>query len=101
MTTDTGPYLRAARSVAWKSVCSKVSSIVSVEERYRTKLGDEVYDEADAWQMGRTPVVNDSPMLTPDARVRRPRDPLRPAGIDYQEYAPTPTPTPKKKRVAP
>jgi type II secretion system protein D len=77
------------------------TAIVSAEERYRTKLGDEVYDEADAWQMGRTPVVNDSPMLTPDARVRRPRDPLRPAGIDYQEYAPTPTPTPKKKRVAP
>ncbi len=77
------------------------TAIVSAEERYRTKLGDEVYDEADAWQLGRTPVVNDSPMLTPDARVRRPRDPLRPAGIDYQEYAPTPTPTPKKKRVAP
>jgi type II secretion system protein D len=77
------------------------TAIASAEERYRTKLGDEVYDESDAWQMGRTPVVNDSPMLTPDARVRKPRDPLRPAGIDYQEYAPQPTPTPKKKRVAP
>ena len=75
----------------------------SAEERYRAKLGDEIYDEGDAWQLGRTPVVNDSPMLTPDARVRRPRDPLRPAGIDYQEYAPTPKPTPtpaKKKRSA-
>jgi hypothetical protein len=75
----------------------------SAEERYRAKLGDEIYDEGDAWQLGRTPVVNDSPMLTPDARVRRPRDPLRPAGIDYQEYAPTPKPTPtpaKKKRPA-
>ena len=81
------------------------TAVASAEERYRTKLGDEVYDEADAWQLGRTPVVNDSPMLTPDARVRKPRDPLRPAGIDYQEYAPDPkpkpTPTPgKKKRSA-
>ena len=74
------------------------TAVASTEERYRTKLGDEVYDEADAWQMGRTPVVNDSPMLAPDARVRKPRDPLRPAGIDYQEYAPTPTPTPVKKK---
>jgi general secretion pathway protein D len=82
------------------------TAVVSAEERYRTKLGDEVYDEGDAWQLGRTPVVNDSPMLTPDARVRKPRDPLRPAGIDYQEYAPDPkprpTPTPgKKKRSEP
>jgi type II secretory pathway component GspD/PulD (secretin) len=83
------------------------TAIVSAEERYRTKLGDEVYDEADAWKLGRTPVVDDSPMLTPDARVRKPRDPLRPAGVDYQEYAPpprakpTPKPTPvKKKRSA-
>ena len=80
------------------------TAVVSAEERNRTKLGDEVYDEADAWQLGRTPVVNDSPMLTPDAGVRKPRDPLRPAGVDYQEYAPTPKPTPpeaKKKRSAP
>jgi hypothetical protein len=81
------------------------TAVASAEERYRTKLGDEVYDEADAWQLGRTPVINDSPMLTPDGRVRKPRDPLRPAGIDYQEYAPDPkpkpTPTPgKKKRSA-
>ena len=83
------------------------TNVASAEERYRMKLGDEVYDEADAWQLGRTPVVNDSPMLVPDARVRKPRDPLRPAGIDYQENAPaprakpTPKPTPvKKKRSA-
>jgi hypothetical protein len=81
------------------------TAVASAEERYRTKLGDEVYDESDAWQLGRTPVVDDSPMLAPDARVRKPRDPLRPAGIDYQEYAPTPRPTPKptpvkKKRSA-
>jgi type II secretion system protein D len=83
------------------------TAIVSAEERYRTKLGEEIYDEADAWKLGRTPVVDDSPMLTPDARVRKPRDPLRPAGVDYQEYAPpprakpTPKPTPvKKKRSA-
>jgi len=78
------------------------TAVASAEERYRTKLGDEVYDEADAWQLGRTPVVNDSPMLTPDSRVRKPRDPLRPAGIDYQEYAPDrkprPMPTPGKKK---
>ena len=80
------------------------TALVSAEERYRTKLGDEVYDEADAWSLGRTPVVNDSPMLTPDSRVRKPRDPLRPAGVDYQEYAPppkprpTPQPTPAKKK---
>jgi len=80
------------------------TAIVSAEERYRTKLGDEVYDEGDAWQVGRTAVVDDSPMLTPDARVRKPRDPLRPAGVDYQEYAPaprakpTPKPTPVKKK---
>lgn len=80
------------------------TAIVSAEERYRTKLGDEVYDEGDAWQVGRTPVINDSPMLTPDSRVRKPRDPLRPAGVDYQEYAPaprakpTPKPTPVKKK---
>jgi type II secretion system protein D len=83
------------------------TAIASAEERYRSKLGDELYDEADAWKLGRTPVINDSPMLTPDARVRKPRDPLRPAGVDYQEYAPpprakpTPKPTPvKKKRSA-
>jgi type II secretory pathway component GspD/PulD (secretin) len=83
------------------------TAIASAEERYRSKLGDELYDEADAWKLGRTPVVDDSPMLTPDARVRKPRDPLRPAGVDYQEYAPpprakpTPKPTPvKKKRSA-
>jgi type II secretory pathway component GspD/PulD (secretin) len=80
------------------------TAIASAEERYRTKLGDEVYDEGDAWQVGRTPVINDSPMLTPDSRVRKPRDPLRPAGVDYQEYAPaprakpTPKPTPVKKK---
>ena len=74
------------------------TAVASAEERYRTKLGDELFDEADAWKMGRTPVINDSPMLTPDARVRKPRDPLRPAGIDYQEYAPTPKPTPVKKK---
>ena len=80
------------------------TAVVSAEERYRTKLGDEVYDEADAWNLGRTAVVNDSPMLTPDSRVRKPRDPLRPAGVDYQEYAPaprakpTPKPTPVKKK---
>lgn len=77
----------------------------SEEESFRTKIGDDVYAEADAWQLGETPVIDDSPMLTPDSRVRRPRDPLRPAGIDYQEYAPTPPPTPqptpvKKKRSA-
>lgn len=62
----------------------------SNEERLRTEIGDETYAESDAWTMGRTPVIADSPMLTPDARVRRPRDPMRPAGIDYQTVAPEP-----------
>jgi hypothetical protein len=48
--------------------------------------------------MGRTAVIDDSPMLKPDSRVRRERNPLAPAGIDFQENAPPPTEKrPKKK----
>lgn len=80
----------------------------SEEERYRTKVGDDIYSGANAWDLGRTPVMANSPQLEPDSQIRKPRDPLRPAGIDYQRYAPepkakpipkpTPTPKPKKKQ---
>jgi general secretion pathway protein D len=73
----------------------------SAQERFRTEIGDETYAEADAWTMGRTPVVADSPMLTPDSRVRKPRDPLTPAGVDYQEYAPEPRSPDQPRRSPP
>lgn len=69
----------------------------SEEERYRTKVGDDIYSEANAWQLGRTPVMANSPELEPDSQIRKPRNPLRPAGIDYQQYAPKPTPLPTPK----
>ncbi|MBU3664786.1 MAG: hypothetical protein FGM15_02740 [Chthoniobacterales bacterium] len=69
----------------------------SEEERYRTKVGDDIYSGANAWELGRTPVMANSPQLEPDSQIRKPRDPLRPAGIDYQEYAPEPTPKPTPK----
>lgn len=70
----------------------------SREETLRTEVGDETYSEADAWTMGRTAVIDDSPMLTPDSGVRRQRNPLAPAGIDFQENAPPPKEKrPKKK----
>jgi hypothetical protein len=72
----------------------------SREESLRTEIGDETYSEADAWTMGRTAVIDDSPMLKPDSRVRRERNPLAPAGIDFQENAPPPKEKrPKKKRT--
>lgn len=67
----------------------------SREESLRTEIGDETYSEADAWTMGRTAVIDDSPMLKPDSRIRRERNPLAPAGIDFQENAPPP----KEKRT--
>jgi type II secretion system protein D len=72
----------------------------SREESLRTEIGDETYSEADAWTMGRTAVIDDSPMLTPDSGVRRQRNPLAPAGLDFQENAPPPKEKrPKKKRT--
>lgn len=73
----------------------------SREETLRTEIGDETYSEADAWTMGRTPVIDDSPMLTPDSGVRRPRNPLAPAGLDFQENAPPQKEKRPKKKSPP
>jgi type II secretion system protein D len=78
---------------------------VSSEEMNRSKLGNEAYAKANPWEFADTPVIMDAQSLQPDSRIRKTRDPLRPAGWDYQQYAaptPTPTPTPpKKQRSAP
>lgn len=74
------------------------------EELNRSKLGNEAYAKANPWEFADTPVVMDAQDIKPDSRIRKTRDPLRPAGWDYQQYAPTPTPTPKpgkKQRTAP
>lgn len=60
----------------------------SWQERYRSDLGDEAYAEAAPSAFANTPVVYDAEDLEPDSKVRKPRDPLRPAGIDYETYAP-------------
>ncbi len=78
----------------------------SSEELNRSKLGNEAYAKANPWEFADTPVVMDAQNLEPDSRIRKNRDPLRPAGWDYQQYAPQPTPTPtpkpsKKQRSAP
>jgi hypothetical protein len=48
-------------------------------------------------------VVFDAEELEPDSVVRKKRDPLRPAGIDYEEYAPERPPKARqeKKLTAP
>ncbi|MFZ4483563.1 MAG: secretin N-terminal domain-containing protein [Chthoniobacterales bacterium] len=71
---------------------------VSGEELDRSKLGSEAFDAATPNQLGNIPVVPRGDDLLPDAQMRKQRDPLRPAGIDYQEYAPQPTPKPEKKK---
>ena len=76
----------------------------SNEELNRSKLGNEAYAKANAWELADTPVVMDARELQPDSMIRKTRDPLRPAGWDYQQFAPTPTPTPKpgkKQRTTP
>lgn len=77
----------------------------STEEMNRSKLGNEAYAKANPWEFADTPVIMDAQSLQPDSRIRKTREPLRPAGWDYQQYAaPTPTPTPKptkKQRSAP
>lgn len=60
----------------------------SWQERDRSNLGDEAYAEAAPSAFANTPVVYDAEELEPDSKVRKRRDPLRPAGIDYEEYAP-------------
>jgi len=71
---------------------------VSWQERYRSKLGDEAYASAAAPAFANTPVIFSGDELKPDSEIRKPRDPLRPAGWDYQEYAPTPSQRPQKTR---
>ena len=70
----------------------------SWQERYRSKVGDEAYAEAAPPAFANTPVVFDAEELKPDSDVRKPRDPLRPAGWDYEEYAPDKAQRPRKKQ---
>jgi general secretion pathway protein D len=70
----------------------------SWQERYRSKIGDEAYAEAAPPAFANTPVVFDAQELQPDSSVRKPRDPLRPAGWDYEEYAPEQANRPRKKQ---
>lgn len=75
--------------------------LASWEERYRSKLGDEAYAAAAPSAFADTPVMFNAQPEMPDQDIRRPTNPLRPAGWTYQEYAPTPTPspTPRRKRT--
>jgi general secretion pathway protein D len=70
----------------------------SWQERYRSKVGDESYAQAAPPAFANTPVIFDGQELQPDSEIRRPRDPLRPAGWDYQEYAPEPTQRGRRER---
>jgi general secretion pathway protein D len=72
----------------------------SWQERYRSKIGDEAYAEAAPPAFANTPVVFDGQELESDTSVRKPRDPLRPAGWDYEEYAPDQAQRPRKKQKA-
>lgn len=83
----------------------------SWQERYRSKIGDETYAASAPPAFAATPVVmNAEDELAPDSRITKPRDPLRPAGWDYEEYAPTkrqkapkakPAPSPRKGKKLP
>ena len=70
----------------------------SWQERYRSDLGDEAYAEAAPSAFANTPVVFDAEELEPDSAVLKKRDPLRPAGIDYEEYAPERPPKARKEK---
>ncbi len=80
----------------------------SWQERYRSKIGDETYAASAPPAFAATPVVLDAEdELAPDSRITKPRDPLRPAGWDYEEYAPAkhqkvpkakPVPSPRKEK---
>jgi type II secretion system protein D len=72
----------------------------SWQERYRSKIGDEAYAEAAPPAFANTPVVFDGQELESDSSVRKPRDPLRPAGWDYEEYAPEKARRPRTKQKA-
>ena len=71
----------------------------SSQERARSYLGDDAYEKAAAPAFADTPVVFDGEQTEADSQIRKRRDPLRPAGIDYEQYAPQPV-APKKKRKA-
>jgi len=73
----------------------------SWQERYRSDVGDDAYAEAAPSVFANTPVVFDAEELEPDSKVRKRRDPLRPAGIDYEEYAPAPKARKAKNAEAP
>lgn len=73
----------------------------SWQERYRSDIGDEAYAEAAPAAFANTPVVFDAEELESDSQVRKQRDPLRPAGIDYEEYAPAPKARKEKKTKLP
>jgi len=70
----------------------------SWQERYRSDVGDEAYAEAAPAAFANTPVVFDAEELEPDSQVRKRRDPLRPAGIDYEEYAPERPPKARREK---
>ncbi len=73
----------------------------SSQERYRSKVGDETYASAAAPAFANTPIIPDAEELEPDSRITKPRNPLRPAGWDYQEYAPDARPRAPKVSASP
>ncbi len=75
--------------------------LASWEERYRSKLGDDAYAAAAPSAFAATPVVWQDDDLEADSAIRKPSDPMRPAGWTYQEYAPEPTPRPTPRRKKP
>ena len=71
----------------------------SWQERDRSNLGDEAYAEAAPSAFANTPVVFDAEELEADPKIRKRRDPLRPAGVDYEEYAPEKAPRARKEKT--
>jgi len=71
----------------------------SWQERDRSNLGDEAYAEAAPSAFANTPVVFDAEELEADSKIRKRRDPLRPAGVDYEEYAPEKAPRARKEKT--
>jgi len=73
----------------------------SWQERYRSKLGDEAYAAAAPPAFANTPVVYDAENLEADSQIRQPRVPLRPAGMDFEQYAPEPATRVRKAEPVP
>ncbi|MEY3479469.1 MAG: hypothetical protein RIQ71_244 [Verrucomicrobiota bacterium] len=71
----------------------------SWQERDRSKLGDEAYAAAAPAAFANTPVVYDAEELEPDSKIRKRRDPLRPAGIDYEVPKAIPVEKPRKQKT--